>query len=161
MQTEPRNRKKLSPTRLPEKLLTIRRALDINQTKMLLIINPVEQSGNNRARVSQYELSERVPSLVEVQNYADAVKIGVEMLTNDHLDLPISIRRKAKLNQKKREEKKTARGESGNTNKSLRKRMEKRRGAGLHQAADAHLTMRALRLLLAALSACTMPNPPM
>lgn len=135
MQTEPRNRKKLSPTRLAEKLLTIRRALGTTQTKMLLIINPIEQSGNNRARVSQYELSERVPSLVEVQNYADAVKIGVEMLTNDNLDLPLSIRRKAKLNQKKREEKKTAGGGSGNTNKSIGKRMEKRRGAVYYAAA--------------------------
>ncbi len=101
MQTEPRNRKKLSPKRLAEKLLTIRQFLGLTQAEMLPIINPNEKSGYNRARVSQYERSLRVPSLVETQNYADAAKIGIELLTNDNLDLPISIRRKAKLNQDK------------------------------------------------------------
>lgn len=55
---------------------------------MLLIINPEETTGNNRARVSQYERGDRVPSLVEVYNYALYTGISVDILMDDDLDLP-------------------------------------------------------------------------
>lgn len=92
MQLEPRNRKKLSPRRLGEKLRQIRRYADLTQGKMLLIVNPLETTEANRARIGQYERGERVPSLVEVQNYADYAVISVETLTNDNLELPAAIR---------------------------------------------------------------------
>jgi hypothetical protein len=96
---------------------------------------PLDQSGNNRARVSQYERSLRVPSLVEVQNYANAANIGVELLTNDNLDLPISIRRKARLNQDKRRRKSQVGKEPRKTNISVRKRGKKHHGAIYYAAA--------------------------
>lgn len=94
MQLEPRrNRKKLSPGRLGEKIRQIRWYLYLTQGKMLLIVNPLENTEENRARISQYERGIRVPSLVEVKNYADYAGIGIEILTNDDLELPDAIRR--------------------------------------------------------------------
>ena len=93
MQLEPRrNRKKLSPRRLGEKIRQIRWYFHLTQGKMLLIVNPLETTEENRARIGQYERGIRVPSLVEVKNYADHAGIGIEILTNDDLQLPDAIR---------------------------------------------------------------------
>jgi len=59
---------------------------------MLLLINPNETLEKNRARVSQYERSERVPSLVETYNYARFAGVPVEVLLDDAIDLPATIR---------------------------------------------------------------------
>ena len=134
MQIEPRNRKKLAPARLPEKLLLIRQSLGISQAEMLLIVNPIEESGSNRARVSQYETRKRVPSLVEVQNYADAVNIDVEILTDDRLDLPLSVRRKAKLYRDKQRKKSASGQASGNIGRNGGKGAKKRHGAVYYTA---------------------------
>lgn len=94
MQLEPRrNRKKLSPRRLGEKIRQIRWYFHLTQGKMLLIVNPLETTEENRARIGQYERGIRVPSLVEVKNYADHAGISIEILTNDDLELPDAIRR--------------------------------------------------------------------
>ena len=53
---------KLAPKRLAEKLRAIRQYLQINQSEMPVIINPNEECGRNRARISQYESSVRLPS---------------------------------------------------------------------------------------------------
>ena len=58
---------------------------------MLIIINPTETDEGNRARVSQYEAGIRVPSLVEIYNYARFAGISVETLLNDALDLPAAM----------------------------------------------------------------------
>lgn len=88
---EAEKRGELSPLRLPEKLKSIRASFKLTQGKMLLIINPKETDENNRARVSQYERGLRVPSLIEVYNYARFAGITVETLLNDDLDLPAAL----------------------------------------------------------------------
>lgn len=77
--------------RLAEKLKRIRIHYGLTQGKMLLIINPTESDETNRARVSQYENGVRVPSLIEIYNYARFAGITVETLLNDSLDLPATI----------------------------------------------------------------------
>lgn len=84
----PPERGELVPQRLSEKLLQIRLAYGLSQGKMLLIVNPTERGENNRARVSQYERGERVPSLIELRNYARFAGVTMERLVDDQLDLP-------------------------------------------------------------------------
>lgn len=78
--------------RLPEKLRGIRFDNGLTQGKMLIIINPTESDESNRARVSQYENGVRVPSLIEIYNYARFAGVTVETLLNDNLDLPAATR---------------------------------------------------------------------
>lgn len=78
--------------RLPEKLRRIRLDNGLTQGKMLLIINPTESDEGNRARVSQYENNSRVPSLIEIYNYARFAGVTVETLLNDNLNLPAATR---------------------------------------------------------------------
>lgn len=85
-----RDKYKMMPRRLPEKLLQIRTAADLTQAKMIEIINPGE-TGYSRARISQYEKGIRIPSLIEVLNYARFARVPVETLLDDNLDLPRTI----------------------------------------------------------------------
>ena len=87
-------RGELAPVRLAEKLKQIRKNIipKLSQGKMLLYINQRETLEGNRARVSQYELGRRVPSLVEIYNYAKFAGAPVETLLDDALDLPAGIR---------------------------------------------------------------------
>ncbi len=80
---------------------------------MLLIINPNETLENNRARVSQYERSERVPSLVETYNYARFAGVPVEALLDDAIDLPATIR--SSLDGLDKPKEKTAHNENAET----------------------------------------------
>jgi len=81
-------RRKLSPVRLGDKLRRIRAFHGLTQGAMLMIINPDETDENNRARVSQYERGTRIPSLIEVYNYAKYINAPLEILLNDSMDLP-------------------------------------------------------------------------
>jgi transcriptional regulator with XRE-family HTH domain len=83
----PKKRNKLVPARLAGKLRQIRLNHNLTQAKMLVIVNPLE-TADNRARVSQYEKGTRIPSLVEIYNYAKFAGVAIEYLVNDDLDLP-------------------------------------------------------------------------
>lgn len=85
-------RGKLLPARLGEKLRRIRIHYRLTQGEMLRLINPTEFDDNNRARVSQYEHSERALSLIELYNYARYAGVTMETLVDDELDLPAWIR---------------------------------------------------------------------
>lgn len=86
-------RGELAPLRLPEKLKQIRENVPgLTQGKMLLFINPKEILERNRARVSQYERGLRVPSLIELYNYAKFAGVSAEALLDDAIDLPADIR---------------------------------------------------------------------
>ena len=91
IEIETRKRSELAPTRLGEKLHRIRRAYGLTQGEMLRIINPTELDDTNRARVSQYERGERVPSIIEIFNYAKFAGITIEILVNDALNLPAAF----------------------------------------------------------------------
>lgn len=83
-----RGRSKLVPLRLGEKLRQIRLNTGLTQGKIIRLVNPLETDEYNRARISQYEKGKRIPSLIEVWNYAKIAKIRVEVLLDDNLDLP-------------------------------------------------------------------------
>lgn len=85
-------RGKLLPARLGEKLRRIRIHYRLTQGEMLRLVNPTEFDDNNRARVSQYERSERALSLIELYNYAQFAGVTMETLVDDELDLPAWIR---------------------------------------------------------------------
>lgn len=107
-------RGELVPARLGEKLLQIRDAYGLTQGVMLLIVNPTETDENNRARISQYELGKRVPSLIEIRNYARFAGVTIEMLLNADLDLPVALRQSYEggAREKDKEEKKEKNGET-------------------------------------------------
>jgi transcriptional regulator with XRE-family HTH domain len=74
------------PARLAEKLLHIRKALDLSQNGMIRrmgLTNEIVQ-----ADISTYEIDQREPPLKVLLQYARAANISVEALIDDELDLP-------------------------------------------------------------------------
>lgn len=71
---------------LGKKLKLIRKENDLTQSEMICIINPL-QNIENRARISQLERNQRVPTLVEILNYARFAGVDVEVLIDDQMEL--------------------------------------------------------------------------
>lgn len=74
------------PARLAEKLLQIRKALDLSQNEMIRRLgleNEITQS-----RISGYELGTREPSLPTLLKYARTAGVSADILIDDELDLP-------------------------------------------------------------------------
>jgi len=74
------------PERLPEKLLTIRSALDLSQDGMLARLGLDES--HFRSAISGYELGTREPPLPVLLRYARIAGVWVDVLIDDELDLP-------------------------------------------------------------------------
>jgi transcriptional regulator with XRE-family HTH domain len=72
------------PTRLSEKLLTIRKRLGLSQTAMC---KALELSVDYSA-VSNYELGTREPTLGVLLRYARLAGVSTDFLIDDSLDLP-------------------------------------------------------------------------
>jgi len=79
-------RRRKKSERLGEKLLDIRNALGLSQSEMLRRLGYVDILPYNR--ISDYELSKRVPPLPVVLEYARAASIHLEDIVDDELDLP-------------------------------------------------------------------------
>jgi transcriptional regulator with XRE-family HTH domain len=79
-------RKREHPKRLAEKLLRIRNALGLSQSEMLRKIRDGESG--HRHFISNYELGVRLPSLFDLQAYARAVGVPMDVIIDDELDLP-------------------------------------------------------------------------
>lgn len=77
------------PARLPEKLKAIRISLTMSQTEILLALGMTEY---NRSVISGYELGSKEPPLPVLLKYARLVGISTDVLIDDDLDLPPSIR---------------------------------------------------------------------
>jgi len=81
-----KNSSRTKATRIGEKLLRIRLALNLSQSGML------EQLGFSeelfRSNISQYELGTREPPLPVLLSYARAARVWVDVLIDDELDLP-------------------------------------------------------------------------
>jgi len=77
---------RLKPSRLAEKLLRIREALDFSQVRLIahLRMTDVIYPGY----VSGYENGSREPSLVILLAYARAAGVCMDVLVDDELDLP-------------------------------------------------------------------------
>lgn len=74
------------PVRLGEKLLRIRRTLELSQDGMV-----VKLSASNTltsASISAYELGQREPPLSILLEYARLANVFLDVLADDELDLP-------------------------------------------------------------------------
>jgi transcriptional regulator with XRE-family HTH domain len=74
------------PKRLGEKLRRIRLALALSQAGMLRRLGLEETI--MEARISEYELGIREPSLMTVLEYARVAGVHMEALVDDEIDLP-------------------------------------------------------------------------
>lgn len=77
------------PTRLGEKLLRIRHALELTQEEMLARLGGVK--GLTHSSISGYELGTREPALIVLLEYAKIANLHLEVLADDDLDLPSDI----------------------------------------------------------------------
>jgi DNA-binding XRE family transcriptional regulator len=76
-------RPRTRPERLAAKLLAIRQRLGVNQTEMAKLLKCENK------RLSELETGRREPNLLLLLNYARLVKVPVENLIDDGLDLPL------------------------------------------------------------------------
>jgi transcriptional regulator with XRE-family HTH domain len=74
------------PSRLPEKLLQIRLALDLSQDGMLQRLGLHEKL--SRTSISAYELGTGEPPLPVLLDYARIANVWMDVLADDELDLP-------------------------------------------------------------------------
>ena len=77
------------PERLAEKLRIIREALGLSQTEMLRRLGLAEIM--KYARISEYELGIREPSLMTLLEYSRIAGVHMEALVDDELDLPAKL----------------------------------------------------------------------
>ncbi len=80
---------RIKPTRLAEKLLQIRLALNLSQTDLLRKLGLEEDYFYTI--ISKNELGTREPTLIELLGYARLANVYVEVLIDDALDLPDEI----------------------------------------------------------------------
>lgn len=74
------------PKRLAEKLLYIRKAMELSQNGLIRRMGLVDKIV--QADVSTYELDQREPPLMILLAYAHTANVFVEALIDDELDLP-------------------------------------------------------------------------
>lgn len=88
-------RSREKPARLAEKLVRIRRALDLSQDGIIRHMGVTEKI--TREDISKYERGLREPSLLVLLEYARAARVWVDVLIDDSLDLPekLSITQKS------------------------------------------------------------------
>jgi transcriptional regulator with XRE-family HTH domain len=77
------------PKRLPEKLLQIRRALNLSQGGMLYQLGLHVRLARNS--ISAYELGTGEPPLPVLLDYARMANVWVDVLIDDELDLPAKL----------------------------------------------------------------------
>lgn len=83
------------PHRLAEKLLQIRQALNLSQNELIKELD-FKEIDLVQGTISTYELGKREPSLPLLLRYARLVRISVDVLIDDELDLPEQIHTKGK-----------------------------------------------------------------
>lgn len=88
-------RRQKQPVNLSRKLLAIRKYFDFTQEQMVAYVMPEMDPKTARAALSDFESGRRTPSLLEILNYAKAVRFltvhkdfNVEILLDDKLALP-------------------------------------------------------------------------
>lgn len=82
--------RRLTPKRLPEKLLQIRTLLGLTQEQMaerLSHLAAPPQSG----QISRFEQGKREPSLLVLLAYARLASVSMDVLVDDALDLPARL----------------------------------------------------------------------
>ncbi len=74
------------PARLAKKLLHIRRALGLSQNEMIRRLGLPDSI--KQGSVSGYELGTRIPPPQILLRYAEVVRVWIDVLVDDDLDLP-------------------------------------------------------------------------
>jgi transcriptional regulator with XRE-family HTH domain len=97
------------PTRLAEKLVRIRTALNLSQNEMITRLGLTDEL--IRENISSFELGKREPSVLVLLAYARVANVWVDVLIDDALDLPEQlpsleksrgIERRASLSQRRK-----------------------------------------------------------
>jgi transcriptional regulator with XRE-family HTH domain len=78
-----------NPTRLAEKLLTIRNSLGLSQRGLIRRLGLGEKL--SQAEVSMFESGRRIPSLLVLREYALLANVWMDALVADELDLPSKL----------------------------------------------------------------------
>ena len=78
------------PARLAGKLAHIRKSMGLSQAEMVRRLR-LEKS-LSREDISKYERGLRVPPLLTLLKYARAAKVSLDILADDELELPRSLR---------------------------------------------------------------------
>jgi transcriptional regulator with XRE-family HTH domain len=83
--------RRLTPKRLPEKLLRIRTLLDLTQEQMAERLSHVPASPQS-GQISRFEQGKREPSLLVLLAYARLAGVSLDILVDDDLDLPTRLK---------------------------------------------------------------------
>jgi transcriptional regulator with XRE-family HTH domain len=83
------------PARLAEKLLYIRKALDLSQDDIVRELHL--ESCLTREEISKYERGLRVPSLPTLLKYARAAGLIVDDLIDDEIEIPKKLSRRGRV----------------------------------------------------------------
>jgi transcriptional regulator with XRE-family HTH domain len=78
--------KRAKPQRLAEKLLQIRKSLNLSQNEMLARLE--HDDAHTRSNISVFERGIREPPLIMLLSYARVAGVSVDILIDDKLDLP-------------------------------------------------------------------------
>ncbi len=77
---------RMKPERVAEKLLRIRKALDLSQLEMLQQLGFADRI--DARRISEFERGDAEPPLPVLLGYARVARIPLEEIVNDKLNLP-------------------------------------------------------------------------
>jgi transcriptional regulator with XRE-family HTH domain len=92
--------KRACPERLPSKLLSIRKALDLTREVLLEKLYGLMPKRNRpkvyAQNISAYEQGKREPSMITLLAYAKLARLHLEVLVDDELDLPKRLQASAK-----------------------------------------------------------------
>lgn len=83
--------KRERPDRLGEKLAEIRKRLGLSQNEMLRYLGLDDKL--TREELSAYERGVREPSLLTLLKYAKMIRLSVDILIDDEVDLPAKLPR--------------------------------------------------------------------
>jgi transcriptional regulator with XRE-family HTH domain len=85
------------PSRLAEKLLAIRKALELSQSEIIQSLGFDEEI--TQSQISAFERGSRIPSLPVLLAYARLAGVSTDFLIDDELDLPEKLPNKLVNNQ--------------------------------------------------------------
>lgn len=81
------SKRRAQPRRLGEKLLQLRKALELTQEQMSEKLN-LKESPVYPTHISEFEYGKREPSLLVLLQYAKLAGISTDVLIDDERDLP-------------------------------------------------------------------------
>lgn len=79
------------PTKLSEKLFSIRTSLGCSQNEMARLLG--YENETTQSQISAFERGTRIPSLPVLLRYARLAKISTDVLIDDSIDLPKKLGR--------------------------------------------------------------------